>query len=180
MTRSTIATLLGLFLSPVFSLAAQAQSAVTEQEAQAIAADAYIYFYPLVTRDLTRKQLTNIAPGNGVFGGPMNMFVNVEAFPPADFKAVVRPNFDTLYSSAYLDLMKEPVVVSVPDTGGRYYLLPMLDMWSDVFASPGWRTTGTQVGNFLVTPPGWSGAVPAGFTKIEGPTPHDLITGRPK
>ena len=82
MTRSTIATLLGLFLSPVFSLAAQAQSAVTEQEAQAIAADAYIYFYPLVTMDLTRKQLTNIAPGNGVFGGPMNMLLVPRSSPP--------------------------------------------------------------------------------------------------
>ena len=83
----------------------------------------------------------------------MNMFVNVPAFPPADFKGVVRPNFDTLYSIAWLDMTKEPVVVSAPDTGGRYYLLPMLDMWTDVFASPGWRTTGTQAGNFLVTPP---------------------------
>src|SRR5580700_9370613 len=180
MSRSTIGLILGLFLCPVLSLAAQAQSAITEQEAQAIAADAYIYFYPLVTMDLTRKQLTNVAPGKGVFGGPMNTFVNVEAFPPADFKGVVRPNFDTLYSSAYLDLTKEPMVVSVPDTGGRYYLLPMLDMWSDVFASPGWRTTGTQAGNFLLTPRGWSGAVPAGFTRIEAPTPYVWIIGRTK
>ena len=90
------------------------------------------------------------------------MFVNIPAFPPADLKVVVRLNFDTLYSIAWLDLTKEPQVVSAPDTDGRFYLLPMLDMWTDVFASPGWRTTGTQAGNFLVTPPGWSGTVPEG------------------
>jgi hypothetical protein len=178
--KTAIALAFGLLAGPFLSFAALAQTAVTEQEAQSIAADAYIYLYPLVIMDLTRKQLTNMAPGKGVFGGPMNTFVNVEAFPPADFKAVVRPNFDTLYSSAYLDLTREPVVVSVPDTGGRYYLLPMLDMWSDVFASPGWRTTGTQAANFLVTPRGWSGAIPAGLTQIEAPTPYVWIIGRTK
>jgi hypothetical protein len=180
MIRTTTALVLGLLVSPVVLPAARAQTAVTEQEAQSIGVDAYVYLYPLVTMDLTRKQLTNMAPGKGVFGGPMNMFVNVEAFPPADFKAVVRPNFDTLYSSAFLDLTKEPIVVSVPDTNGRYYLMPMLDMWSDVFASPGWRTTGTQAANFLVAPRGWSGALPAGFTQIEAPTPYVWIIGRTK
>jgi hypothetical protein len=177
LARFAIAGSLAMLAAPT---GAAAQTSITEQEAQSIARDAYIYFYSLVTMDVTRKQLTNKAPGPGIFGGPMNMFVNIEAFPPADFKAVVRPNFDTLYSSAYLDLTKEPIVVSVPDTGGRYYLLPMLDMWSDVFASPGWRTTGTQAGNFLVTPRGWSGTVPAGFTKIEAPTLYVWIIGRTK
>ena len=110
--------------------------------------------------DMTRRQLTNHEPGPGSLGGPMNGFANFEAFPTADMRVVVRPNFDTLYSSGWLDLTKEPVVVSAPDTNGRYYLLPMLDMWTDVFASPGWRTTGTGAANFLVTPPGWSGTVP--------------------
>ncbi|MFL5161297.1 MAG: DUF1254 domain-containing protein [Microvirga sp.] len=170
--------------------AATSAFAITEQEAQDIAVDAYVYFYPLVTMDVTRKQLTNLEPGKSFGSGPMNMFSNVPTYPPADAKAVVRPNFDTLYSVSYLDLTKEPMVVSVPDTGGRYYLLPMLDMWSDVFASPGWRTTGTQAGEFLVAPPGWRPdlrdrfveefRLPAGTQRIEAPTPYVWIIGRTK
>ncbi len=151
--------------------------ALTADEAHAIGVDAYIYFYPLILMDLTRKQLTNI--DEPAFGkGPMNTFVSVPAYPPADFKGVVRSNFDTLYSLAWLDLTKEPLVISAPDTAGRYYLLPMLDMWTDVFASPGSRTTGTEAGNFLVTPPGWSGKIPAEFTGIAAPTPYVWIIGR--
>jgi hypothetical protein len=163
---------------------------ITEAEAQSIAQQAYVYFYPLVTMDVTRKQLTNVEAGKSDIGGPANVFANVKAFPTADMKAVVRPNFDTLYSSGWLDLTKEPVVVSAPDTGGRYYLLPMLDMWSNVFASPGWRTTGTQAANFLVTPPGWDPSLrekmiekfrlPADVQHIAAPTPHVWIIGRTK
>src|SRR5262245_61259382 len=153
---------------------------VTEEEAHAIGVDAYLYFYPIVTMDVTRKQLTNEEPKPGGIGGPMNRFANVGAFPTADMRVVVRPNFDTLYSSGWLDLTKEPMVVSAPDTDGGYYLLPMLDMWTDVFASPGWRTTGTQAGNFLITPPGWTGTVPDGMTRIEAPTPYVWIIGRTK
>ncbi|HEY5807670.1 MAG TPA: DUF1254 domain-containing protein [Povalibacter sp.] len=153
---------------------------ISEQEARAIGIDAYIYLYPLLSMDITRKQFTNIAPGKEFGKGPMNMFVNVPAYPPADFKGVVRSNFDTLYSIAWLDLGQEPLVVSAPDTDGRFYLLPMLDMWTDVFASPGWRTTGTKAGNFLVTPPGWTGSTPEGLTRIAAPTPYVWIIGRTK
>lgn len=155
-----------------------AQEPITAEAAHAIAVDAYIYLYPLVTCDITRKQSVNVAPGKEFGKGPMNMFVSIPAYPPADLKVVVRINFDTLYSVAWLDLTKEPQIVSVPDTHGRFYLLPMLDMWSDVFASPGWRTTGTQARNFLLTPPGWSGPTPEGFTRIEAPTPYIWIIGR--
>lgn len=156
------------------------QTAVTEQEARAIAVDAYLYFYPLISMDVTRKQSTNIEPGKEIAKGPMNMFVSVPVYPPANVKLVVRPNFDTLYSPAWLDLTKEPMIVSAPDTGGRYYLLPMLDMWTDVFASPGSRTTGTRAANFLIAPPGWSGTVPSGMTRIDAPTPIVWIIGRTK
>ena len=155
-------------------------AALTEDQARAIAVDAYIYFYPLITMDITRKQSTNIEAGKEFGKGPMNMFINVPAYPPADFKGVVRSNFDTLYSVAWLDLTQEPMIVSAPDTDGRYYLLPMLDMWTDVFASPGWRTTGTKAADYLVTPPGWSGKVPDGLTQIPAPTPYVWIIGRTK
>ncbi len=156
-----------------------AEPGLTEDRARAIAVDAYIFFYPLVSMDLTRRQSTNIdMPALGK--GPMNRFVNALAYPPADFKGVVRSNFDTLYSIAWLDLTNEPQVVSTPDTAGRYYLLPMLDMWTDVFASPGSRTTGTQPRNFLVTPPCWGGKVLEGFIRIAAPTPYVWVIGRIK
>src|SRR5436309_11289761 len=109
------------------------------QEAASIAVDAYIYFYPLVLMDFTCRQMTNVEPGKAPGRGPMNTFVHMRSYPSVDFKDVVRPNFDTLYSIAWLDLSEGPVVVSVPDLGDRYYLLPFLDMWSEVFACPGKR-----------------------------------------
>ncbi len=158
---------------------AHATGEIDQQDAHAIGLTAYLYFYPLVSMELTRRQLTNVARPEGMHG-PMNGFVSLAAFPPAEMKAVVRPNFDTLYSSAWLDLTKEPMIVSVPDTQGRYYLLPMLDMWTDVFASPGWRTTGTQAGDYAVVPPGWIGSLPAGVVRLDAPTPYVWIIGRTK
>jgi hypothetical protein len=178
------------FLAGLATLTPAVAGGVSEEDARAIGVEAYLYFYPLVTMDLTRKQLTNMEPVPGGIGGPMNSFANIGAFPTADMRVVVRPNFDTLYSSGWVDLTKEPVVVSVPDTGGRYYLLPMLDMWTDVFASPGWRTTGTEAGNFLITPPGWRPdlrerfveelRLPENTQRIDAPTPYVWIIGRTK
>jgi hypothetical protein len=175
--------LLALLAALSFSPSTNAQTSpplITEEEAQAIALDAYLYFYPLISMDVTRKQLINTKPNAEDIGGPMNKFDNLPSFPSADARVVVRPNFDTLYSSAWIDLTNEPIVITVPDTGGRYYLLPMLDMWTDVFASPGWRTTGTKAANFLLVPPKWNGEVPAGFTRIDAPTPYVWIIGRTK
>jgi hypothetical protein len=193
MHKNTAALILGFVLvlaSTPSAMTQSASSALTEQEAHSIGVDAYVYFYSLVTMEVTRRQFTNIEPGKELGKGPMNMFNNVPEYPPADFKGVVRPNFDTLYSISYLDMRKEPVVVSVPDTDGRYYLLPMLDMWSDVFASPGWRTTGTRAGHFLVTPPGWRPdlrerfieefRLPRDTQRVDAPTPYVWIVGRTK
>ena len=193
MTIRTFALSVSLLVGSALTTQAMAQGAqpaVTEAEAHAIGVDAYVYFYPLVTMDVTRRQFTNIEPGKEPGKGPMNMFNNAREYPPADFKSVVRPNFDTLYSVSYLDMTTEPMIVSVPDTNGRYYLLPMLDMWTNVFASPGWRTTGTQAANFLVAPSGWRPdlrdrfidefKLPRDIQRIDAPTPYVWIIGRTK
>ena len=139
--------------------------------------EAVIYGLPLVMMDLTAKRFTNARRPSGM-AAPVNQFAHAPTFPPVTFKNVVRANVDTLYSSAFLDLSSGPLILSVPDTGGRYYLLPMIDGWTNVFATPGARTTGTQAADFMITGPGWTGMLPAGMQDIKSPTNMVWILGR--
>ena len=75
-----------------------------DRQVRQIALEAYMYLYPLVMMDVTRRQMTNSEPGQQVGFGPMNAFTHMRAFPPPEFKAVPWANFDTLYSLAWLDL----------------------------------------------------------------------------
>lgn len=152
---------------------------VSEREAYEIARDAYVYAYPMMLSDAFLRQATNYAAPTGVVTqAPYNRFSHSRAFPPADFKRVVRPNVDTLYSSANLDLGAEPMVLSVP-AAERYFMLPLLSLWTDVFAVPGTRTTGAnQARDFLLVGPGWHGQAPAGMEIVRSPTRFVLVGGR--
>ncbi|WP_020522348.1 DUF1254 domain-containing protein [Catelliglobosispora koreensis] len=140
--------------------------------------EAYIYLYPLVTMDITRGQGTGLAAGVRPGFGPPNQFNHMRTFPPAEERSVVRINFDTLYSVAWLDLTRGPLKLHVPDTADRYYLLPMLDMWTDVFATVGKRSTGTSETEYVITGPGFTGELPPGHAVIQAPTPYVWIIAR--
>lgn len=152
---------------------------LSEQEAYSIAKDAYVYAYPMMLTYTTLRKLSNFAePIPGDTFGPPNQFHHALAYPNADDKIVIRTNVDTLYSAATLDLKSEPQVLSVPATD-RYFQLPMLSLWTDVFAVPGTRTTGKNAArDFLVTGPGWKGNVPADLEQIRSPTRYVWIIGR--
>jgi len=154
-----------------------ASAAPSAEEVRAIAVDAYIYGYSLVTTEVTRVQMTNVPAVDGMHA-PMGRFAHVKRYPPADYRGVSAPNADTLYSVAWLDLGKEPMVFSHPGMGDRYFLFPMYDLWMRVVASPGRRTTGGAAKTFLITGPGWRGVVPKGMIRIASPTRYLLILGR--
>lgn len=163
----------------LLALPAVAWTAPTADEAKAIARDVYAYGFPIVLMDATMRQATAVPDATSVPGrAPVNQFAHSRGYPKADARDIVRFNFDTLSSFAWLDLRSGPVILTVPDTLGRFYLMPALDMWTDVFASVGSRTTGTAPGNYAFVPPGWTGAVPEGVVRIDAPTPVVWLMGR--
>ncbi len=156
---------------------AESTPGAASTDATGIAADAYVFGYPLVLMDVTRR-LSTAVPAPAGTRAPMNQFVHVRAFPDATFTDVVSPNADTLYSIAWLDLSAEPIVLSVPEMGKRYYLMPLLDAWTNVFSSPGTRTTGNGKQDFAIVGPKWSGTLPNGLTEIKAPTSMVWLIGR--
>jgi hypothetical protein len=189
MTRSysrwTVTALLGA--APLFGsgLPASAQLSDTGgalpqapgEGARDLAIEAYIFGYPLVTMEMTRRVMTNAAKPEGV-RGPMGQFISAREYPSAAFKDVTAPNADTLYSLAWLDLSKEPYILHVPDEHGRYYLMPMLEGWTNIFADPGTRTTGTGAGDFAIVGPGWHGELPPGVEELRSSTNLVWVLGR--
>jgi hypothetical protein len=142
-----------------------------------LATDAYIYGYPLVTMEMTRRVITNVAAPEGT-RAPMGQVIKLRHYPDATFRDVTAPNADTLYTTAFLDVGKEPWVLSLPDMKDRYYLMPMLDGWTTVFQVPGKRTTGTGAQTYAITGPGWSGTLPTGVKEYKSPTSIVWLLGR--
>jgi len=142
-----------------------------------LATDAYIFGYPLVTVEMTRRVITNRPKVEGT-RGPMGQIINLRQYPDPSFHDVTAPNADTLYSSGFFYVDNEPWVLSIPDMHGRYFLFPLLDGWTTVFAVPGTRTTGTGAQTYAITGPGWTGTLPSGVKQLKSPTNIVWLIGR--
>ncbi|MDR1859607.1 MAG: DUF1254 domain-containing protein [Bacteroidales bacterium] len=141
---------------------------LTKDEAVALAREAYIYVTPLIYTDVTR--VTSQVPDNYLLA--------FNTFPDHTFRHVVAPNNDTNYSTAYLELSKEPVVLEIPDLQNRYYVFPLQDAWTNNFFLPGKRLTGTRPQKYLIAGPNWQGNVPDGLTLVQSPTNIVWAIGR--
>jgi len=146
-------------------------------EAVSDAVEAYIYGYPLVTMEMTRRVMTNVSAPEGT-RAPVGQFARAREYPNAAFRDVTAPNADTLYTTAWVDVGQEPWVLSLPDAQNRYYLFPMLDGWTNVFQVPGKRTTGTGAQKYAITGPGWKGTLPEGVVQYKSPTNIVWLLGR--
>ncbi|WMX43943.1 DUF1254 domain-containing protein [Streptomyces roseicoloratus] len=152
---------------------------MTDESTEQLATEAWLYGYPLVTAAVTMDTMTAVpARDDARRKAPVNQFCYMRATPDASFTEVVSPNADTLYSSAWLDLSDQPLVLALPEFGDRFWMVPILDAWSNVCAVVGRRGNGPSAGPFLIAGPSWSGPTPAGLTLLTSPTAVNWIIAR--
>lgn len=161
MKKIWFAAMLGVTLLVVLlTFGCGAKEKIKEEAAYVYGMEEYVYGFPLVLMDVTKDVVTATAKTEE-YKAPMNQFGRIRTYVNPDFKDIVRISVNSLWSHAFLDLDKEPMVVSIPDTKGRYLVMQALNMWTDDFASVGTRTPETRFGNFLITGPNWKGTAPA-------------------
>jgi hypothetical protein len=153
------------------------KATLTARQVMDIATEAYIFGFPLVKMDLTRQVMTNVRFPEGM-NAPPGQFARIRTYPSASNREITTPTADTLYTGVWLDVAKEPWVLSIPDTRGRYCLFPMLDGWSTVFEAPGKRTAGTGPQKYAITGPGWKGKLPSDLKQYKSPTSMVWVIGR--
>ena len=142
-----------------------------------IVREAYVFGYPLVTMDMTRRHYTNVRAADGAHA-PMGQLITMRAYPAVDDHGAAAPNADTLYTMVWLDVSSEPWVFEIPDMGDRFYIMPMLSGFNEILFVAGSRATGAGAQRYAIAGPGWTGDVPDGVTRVESPTGLVWILGR--
>jgi len=177
-----------MFLVPVIAVAVVSGPVLVSTAAQDLGADArqieaftigvqaYIYGYPLVEMYRTRDAMA-LTPENPNYA-PINQFGHMRQLLGPEFTDIVTPNNDTLYSTAWLELGPEPIILHVPPTDGRYHVFQLLDFHTNVIDNIGSRTRGTHGGDYAIVGPDWGGTLPEGIEEIRSPTNSVWVIGR--
>jgi DNA sulfur modification protein DndE len=145
-------------------------AAAQTPDARAIARDGFVYGYPLVIMEVTKRIVTTATPAG--------TFVHMRSGPTPVFRIVVAPNGDTRYSSAWVDVSHEPQVLHVPDAGKRYFVAQVMDAWTDVIADPTTRVPHSAPGDYAIVGPQWTGSLPAGVTAVRSSTNDVWVLAR--
>jgi hypothetical protein len=148
----------------------------TDQELSALVRQAYIYSFPVY--EMYRVRYNAVYNPNNSYRIRLNHFGHGRKLADHTARVVTQPNNDTLYSSAWLDLSEEPLILSVPDTEGRYYSLAFMDFYTNNFAYVGRRVTGTKAGDYVIVGPMWKDSLPPGLRVIKSPTNAVWLLGR--
>jgi hypothetical protein len=161
-----------LFLGTAMPLRAQEEAPVDPRVQ--LASDAFLYGYPLVLMAMTRGVMTNAATPSDT-QAPVNQLGHARVLPTPDTRNLIHPTVDSLMSFAWLDLSREPMVLRLPDMKGRFFVAQMMDAYTNVFANPGKRTTGTEEQVYAIVGPNWNGQLPPGVRRIDSPTNTALL-----
>jgi hypothetical protein len=145
-----------------------------------------IYYWPHLVSNIYKKAILSQGfgegpvPINALYTEPQALFAHPLAAQSTSGSNLmtVGVNHDTLLVVGWLDLSSRPQVLHVPDFSGRYYSVQFTDPFNIDFAYVGTRETGTQVGDYLITGPGWKGHVPPGLQQISSPNNSVLVLGR--
>lgn len=160
---------LGAMTTPAI---AQTSDGTLEGYAFSVGLQAYLYGYPLVITEVMRREmLANPSDKENQF------FHFSQLFTPAT-KMAVSANVDTLMSTAWIDFSGGPLVLHVPNMGGRYWVIQFNDFYSNSFAYVGLRTTGTAEQEYLLVGPDWDGVAQEGMKVIHCPTRVVFLVGR--
>jgi len=151
-----------------------------ENYAYTLGFQAYLFGYPYVNMPAYRYAFVKAPRANDQSpSAPLNRFYHFRTLPDARYQGGGGTNNDTLYSTAWVNLSKEPVILSHPDMGDRYFQFQLASFDSDNFAVVGKRVTGSRAGSFALVGPDWKGRLPKGVTALPPSRTHGVfILGR--
>ncbi|WP_158714043.1 DUF1254 domain-containing protein [Kitasatospora aureofaciens] len=141
---------------------------------------AFVYGFPYIyNAQLRHDWVTQPRNPSTIPYAPVNHFWHAEQLIDATYRDGGCPSNDTLYSAAWVNLDEEPVILSHPDMGDRYFTFELVGITSDNFDYVGQRTTGSGEGSFALVGPRWQGELPSGIRRLKpAPSPWILVLGR--